>query len=130
MIQNFDNIGNVQTNFEQNLISEEPVLNLTENLPSEIPKFHAFDSFGNFVANLEGNLNNGKQGVNITIKTNDQNEGKISIYYACSVCPANFFEKSSLFEHFDSMHEHSTQSPMVYLNKKPVQLQRHTQHEI
>ena len=35
----------------------------------------------------------------------EQENNETSIFYFCSMCPANFDEKSSLFKHFTAMHE-------------------------
>ena len=57
------------------------------------------------------NDNSNFQSVNLTDEKGEfrnqgeQEDNEVSIVYFCSMCPAIFDEKSSLFEHFTAMHE-------------------------
>ena len=51
------------------------------------------------------NLIDEKDELNTKLSMKSKQINETSIIYACSMWPANFFEKSNLFIHFTAMHE-------------------------
>ena len=56
----------------------------------------------------ETNLTDEKQEITEEIEHDYQGDNEISIHYFCSMCPASFDKKSSLFQHFTVKHEKPT----------------------
>ena len=85
---------------QEDSIDVENVLQNDEELNS-----HRADNSIEFFNLYETNLADEKQEFTDKIEHDCQGDNEISIHYFCSMCPASFDKKSSLFQHFTVMHE-------------------------
>ena len=85
-----------------------------ENLFSNVEHLNshrATENSNEFFNLYETNLADEKQEFSDKIEYDCQGDNEISIHYFCSMCPASFDKKSSLFQHFTVMHEKPKTKP-------------------
>ena len=80
------------------------VENLSQN-DEKLKSQRATENSNEFFNLYETNLTDEKQEFTEKIEHDYQGDNEISIHYFCSMCPASFDKKSSLFQHFTVMHE-------------------------
>ena len=85
---------------QEDSIDVENVLQNDEELNS-----HRADNSIEFFNLYETNLADEKQEIADKIEYDYPGDNEISIHYFCSMCPASFDKKSSLFQHFTVKHE-------------------------
>merc|ERR1719483_1372795 len=94
----------IEQDYQEDSIDDKNVSQNYENLNSQ----RASDNSTEFCNLNETNLTDEKQQFTDKIEHDYQGDNEISIHYFCSMCPANFDKKSSLFHHFTVKHEKPT----------------------
>ena len=94
----------IEQDYQEDSIDVENVSQNDEKLNSH----RATENSNDFCNLYQTNLTDEKQEITEMIEHDYQGDNEISIHYFCSMCPASFDKKSSLFQHFTVKHEKPT----------------------